>query len=240
MHSATVSEKLLSPMVLHYARSKQRHTAHTILYRVGDFYDAFLEYAAALADICDIALTSKDASRLLVDRMPKAGVPHYAVELKLRMMLAKGASVAVSDQVGPVTPGPGLGERRITRILMPGRSRTLSSSRLGQWRSSSPWTRRTRLERSPSPWWKCLQASYVPAPSTPSPLLCTKACSTMLFASATSSNETDATDKATSGSVVRCAADEECRRRQQPTRLEREARDIDAATHLVRCILFRT
>lgn len=120
MHSSTVNEKLLSPMMLHYVQTKRSQPAHLLLYRVGDFYEAFFEDAAALSDMCDIALTSKDAGRSLPDRVPMAGVPHHALDSKLRMLLAKGASVAVADQVGPVTPGPGLVERRVTRILTPG------------------------------------------------------------------------------------------------------------------------
>lgn len=120
LHTSTVDLSLLSPMMLHYVHTKQSHPSHLLLYRVGDFYEAFFEDAQTLSEVCDIALTSKDGGKALAARVPMSGVPHHALQGKLRPLLEAGISIAIAEQLTPVRPGYALVERRVTRVLTPG------------------------------------------------------------------------------------------------------------------------
>jgi len=118
---ATIDKSLLSPMMREYVMTKSSlNPAHLLLYRVGDFYEAFFEDAHQLSTLCDITLTSKDGGKLLRKRVPMSGVPHHALQAKLRPVLEAGVSVAIAEQLTPVRPGFNLVERRVTRILTPG------------------------------------------------------------------------------------------------------------------------
>lgn len=115
----------------HYVATKQSLRAQldvpdsrvlVLLYRVGDFFESFFEDAVQLASTCDIALTSKDAGKALGTRVPMAGVPHYAVDDKIRMLLEKNVTVAIVDQVQTAadTPSGKLVKRAVTRLITPG------------------------------------------------------------------------------------------------------------------------
>lgn len=116
--SSTVPISKLPPMLQHFVRTKRDRPDFLLLYRVGDFYETFFEDASAFSAAADIALTSKPAGRFL-ERVPMAGVPHFSLDDKIKILLDQGLKVAVCDQVGAVVKG-GLVERRVTRIITPG------------------------------------------------------------------------------------------------------------------------
>lgn len=62
-----------------------------LLFRLGDFYEAFYEDAARLACACDIALTKRNMVAM-------AGIPSHSVyAIYLPRILAKGFKVAIAD-----------------------------------------------------------------------------------------------------------------------------------------------
>lgn len=124
---------LLSPMMQHYVVTK-RNLSKTLsvspssprklvqMYRVGDFFESFFEDASLLSSVCQIALTSKDAGKALGTRVPMAGVPHYAIDDKIKMLLSQNITVAVVDQVQSAVDVPAgkLVKRAVTRLITPG------------------------------------------------------------------------------------------------------------------------
>ncbi|CDF38168.1 unnamed protein product [Chondrus crispus] len=106
--TATVDPNLLSPMMHHYVQTKRKICRDLacasdrkllLMYRVGDFFESFFEDAALLSAVCDLALTSKEAGKALGARVPMAGLPHYAIDDKIKMLLHHRVTVAVVDQV---------------------------------------------------------------------------------------------------------------------------------------------
>ena len=87
-----------------------------LLYRMGDFYEAFDDDARILARDAHVTLTSRGLGRS--GRVPMAGIPHHALNHYLARLLAAGHTVALAEQVGEV--GRGLVERAVTRVLTPG------------------------------------------------------------------------------------------------------------------------
>jgi DNA mismatch repair protein MutS len=83
-----------------------------LLFRLGDFYEMFLEDAVEAAPILNVALTKRGET-------PMCGVPYHAARGYLEKLLAAGKRVALCEQVGEVQTGK-LVRREITRILSPG------------------------------------------------------------------------------------------------------------------------
>ena len=104
-----------------YLALRAQHPDALLLFRMGDFYEAFDDDAAVLAETLGIALTSRPLGKA-EGRVPMAGVPHHALERYLEQLVAAGHRVALAEQVE--TPGAGAGaglvERRVTRVVTPG------------------------------------------------------------------------------------------------------------------------
>jgi DNA mismatch repair protein MutS len=114
-----------TPMMAQYLRIKADHPETLVFYRMGDFYELFLDDAKKAARLLDITLTSRGASAGAP--IPMAGVPVHAVETYLARLVRLGESVAICEQVGEVGAGKGPVERKVVRIVTPG---TLTESDL--------------------------------------------------------------------------------------------------------------
>ncbi|MCC6627522.1 MAG: DNA mismatch repair protein MutS [Chloroflexi bacterium] len=99
-----------------YLQLKQQHPHALLLYRLGDFYEAFDEDADVVARDARITLTSRNFGRS--GRVRMAGIPHHALNHYLGRLLAAGHTLAIAEQMSE--PGRGLVERAVTRVLSPG------------------------------------------------------------------------------------------------------------------------
>jgi DNA mismatch repair protein MutS len=112
-----------TPIRRQYLEIKRRHSDAILLFRIGDFYEAFDDDARLLAKELDIMLTSKEMGRNL--RVPLAGVPHHSLERHLATLISRGHRVAICEQL-TATPvkggssGRGLIERDVVRVVTPG------------------------------------------------------------------------------------------------------------------------
>ncbi len=112
-----------TPLRKQYLDIKARHRDAILLFRIGDFYEAFDDDARIIARDLDIVLTSKPMGRNI--RVPLAGVPHHSLERHLATLLANGHRVAICEQLtdAPVkggAAGRGLIERDVVRVVSPG------------------------------------------------------------------------------------------------------------------------
>src|SRR5262245_18757807 len=82
-----VSATPLTPMMRQYHAWKQRYPDYLLLFRLGDFYEAYHEDAAVAARTLDIALTSRQKGE---GAIPMAGVPHHALEVYLARLVRAG------------------------------------------------------------------------------------------------------------------------------------------------------
>ena len=88
-----------------------------LLFRMGDFYETFLDDAKIAAKILGLALTSREKG---VDGIPMAGFPHHQLDAYIAKIIAAGYRVAVCDQVEDPKKAKGLVKRAITRIVSAG------------------------------------------------------------------------------------------------------------------------
>ena len=108
----------LTPMLRHYLEVKREHPDAILLYRMGDFYEAFFEDAERAAPVLEIALTARHRGR--ESEAPMCGVPHHALELYLGKLIQAGFRVAICDQVEDPREAKGLVRREVTRVVTPG------------------------------------------------------------------------------------------------------------------------
>lgn len=106
-----------TPMMKQYAKLKQEHGDCLLLFRLGDFYELFLDDAKIAAEVLDIALTSRD--RGSDGRIPMAGVPYHALDSYLYKLVKAGYRVAIGEQVSE-PDGKGIVDREVVRIVTPG------------------------------------------------------------------------------------------------------------------------
>lgn len=83
-----------------------------LLFRLGDFYEAFYEDATTLSEALDVTLTKR------ID-VPMAGIPVQTLEQYLEKLIAKNMCVAIAEQVEDPKATKGIVKRKVTQILSP-------------------------------------------------------------------------------------------------------------------------
>jgi len=107
-----------TPMMQQYLRIKAEHPDLLLFYRMGDFYELFMDDAVRAAKLLDITLTQRGATNGQPIKM--AGVPYHAAEQYLARLVKMGESVAICEQIGDPAISKGPVERKVVRIVTPG------------------------------------------------------------------------------------------------------------------------
>lgn len=101
-----------TPLMCQYLALKRELPEGTILmFRLGDFYEAFGEDAVVASPIMGATLACRG-------KRPMCGVPFHAIDKYIAKLVKVGKSVALSEAVEAV--GDGVPRREITRIVTPG------------------------------------------------------------------------------------------------------------------------
>ncbi len=108
---------MTTPVRRQYLQIKRQYPDAILFFRLGDFYETFDEDAKIVAQVCDIALTSRPVGKGV--RVPLAGVPYHAADTYIAKLLKAGYKVAICEQEGN-TPVKGLVPRRVVRVVTPG------------------------------------------------------------------------------------------------------------------------
>jgi DNA mismatch repair protein MutS len=110
-------EQFNTPMMQQYKKIKEKYSDCLVLYRMGDFYELFLEDAHIGSKVLNITLTGKSNGKN--GRIPMAGVPYHAVDAYLAKLVQAGYKVAICEQLSPPNK-KGLVERDVVRVVTPG------------------------------------------------------------------------------------------------------------------------
>ncbi len=106
-----------TPMMKQYMEIKKNYQDCLLFYRMGDFYELFMEDAHIGARILNITLTSKHNGKN--GKIPMAGVPYHAVDAYLNKLVKAGYKVAICEQVS-LPNKYGLVDREVVRVVTPG------------------------------------------------------------------------------------------------------------------------
>jgi len=109
-----------SPMMIQWHACKKQAGDALLLFRLGDFYEAFYDDALTLARDLDLTLTKRQD-------IPMAGVPAHSADGYIDRLVGKGHKVAVAEQLEDPSQTKGIVRREIVRIVTPG---TLVNSEL--------------------------------------------------------------------------------------------------------------
>ena len=107
-----------TPMMQQYRALKVRAGEALLLFRMGDFYELFLDDAERAAPLLDLVLTTRD--RDTPEPVPMCGVPVHAIEGYIRKLLQAGHAVAIAEQVEDPKQAKGLVRREIVEVVTPG------------------------------------------------------------------------------------------------------------------------
>lgn len=100
-------------MMAQWHACKQEAPETILLFRLGDFYEAFYEDAELISKELDLTLTKRQ-------EIPMAGVPHHICDTYIDRLIAKGYRVAIAEQMENPKEVKGIVKREIVRIVTPG------------------------------------------------------------------------------------------------------------------------
>ena len=118
MNSKTVDRTKITPMMRQYLSIKDENPGVIILFRLGDFYEAFFEDANLLSRELELTLTGRSAG--LEERVPMCGVPHHAVNVYIEKLVEKGYRIGICEQLEDPKEATGIVERGLTQIISKG------------------------------------------------------------------------------------------------------------------------
>jgi DNA mismatch repair protein MutS len=108
----------LTPMMRQYRALKDQHPHAILLFRLGDFFEAFFEDAHIVSRELQLTLTSRPVAK--GRRIPMCGLPHHALRTYLRRLIDRGHRVAICDQVEDPRQTRTLVRREVVRVVTPG------------------------------------------------------------------------------------------------------------------------
>ncbi len=113
-----MSKKKNTPMMTQYLAIKESYPDAILFYRMGDFYEMFLEDAKKAASILEIALTSRNKND--DSPIPMCGIPFKAADAYIAKLIGSGCKVAVCEQMEDAAATKGLVKREVVRVITPG------------------------------------------------------------------------------------------------------------------------
>lgn len=109
-----------TPMMQQWHACKAKAKDAILLFRLGDFYEAFYEDAVEISKEIQLTLTQRQG-------VPMCGVPYHSSESYIDQLLEKGKKIAIAEQVEDPKQTKGLVKREVVRVITPG---TITNSTL--------------------------------------------------------------------------------------------------------------
>ena len=106
---STETSRKTSPMMSQWYACKQKAKDALLLFRLGDFYEAFYEDAKLLSETVDVTLTQRQG-------VPMSGVPAHAAEGYIEKLVEKGFLVAIAEQTEDPKAVKGIVKREVVRF----------------------------------------------------------------------------------------------------------------------------
>ena len=110
--------KNLTPAWKQYLSIKEDYIDSILLYRMGDFYEAFDNDAEILSSQLQITLTKKEFGKGQVHLL--AGIPFHSLDNHLPILVERGFRIAICEQIGLEPNSQGIIDRKVVRVVSPG------------------------------------------------------------------------------------------------------------------------
>lgn len=118
MNSFEVDIEKATPMMRQFLSVKLKQQDCVLLYRLGDFYECFMEDAIAVSRELELTLTARDGGEL--GKVPMAGIPVKSIDNYLPKLLDAGLKVAICEQLEDPSTTKGLVKRGVVRVVTAG------------------------------------------------------------------------------------------------------------------------
>ena len=109
----------VTPMMRQYLEVKQNYPDAILFFRMGDFYEMFMDDAIVASKELEIALTSRSKTED-GEKNPMCGVPYHAADAYIDKLIAKGYKVAICEQLEDPALAKGIVKRDVIRVVTPG------------------------------------------------------------------------------------------------------------------------
>lgn len=106
-------ETKTTPMMVQWKALKNEAKEALLLFRLGDFYEAFHEDATELATYAEVTLTQRQG-------IPMAGIPAQSLDTYLDRLVKAGKLIAIAEQIEDPKEAQGIVKRGIVRMVSSG------------------------------------------------------------------------------------------------------------------------
>ncbi|MGK2906064.1 MAG: DNA mismatch repair protein MutS [Desulfuromonadales bacterium] len=107
-----------TPMMQQYLEIKADYPDSILFFRMGDFYEMFLEDAVVASRILDITLTARNKGA--AEEIPLCGIPFHSYQPYVAKLVQHGHNVAICEQVEDPRTAKGIVKRAVVRVVTPG------------------------------------------------------------------------------------------------------------------------
>ncbi|MDN3508103.1 MAG: DNA mismatch repair protein MutS [Simkaniaceae bacterium] len=104
---------MTTPMMQQWNTCKKKAGEAILLFRLGDFYEAFHDDAQKLSDLLGLTLTQRHG-------IPMSGIPYHAAEKYIEKLIGKNQRIAIAEQTEDPKETKGIVKREIVRTISPG------------------------------------------------------------------------------------------------------------------------
>lgn len=118
MQAVTATAEL-TPMMRQYLEIKSSYPDAILFFRLGDFYEMFLDDAVKASRILDITLTSRNKQADGGD-VPLCGIPFHSATPYIAKLVEAGEKVAICEQVEDPKSAKGIVRREVVKVVTPG------------------------------------------------------------------------------------------------------------------------
>jgi DNA mismatch repair protein MutS len=108
-----------TPMMRQYLEIKTQYPDAVLFFRLGDFYEMFLDDAVKASRILDITLTSRNRNTDGAD-VPLCGIPYHSAGPYIAKLIEAGEKVAICEQVENPRLAKGIVKREVVKVITPG------------------------------------------------------------------------------------------------------------------------
>ena len=108
----------ITPMMQQYLEIKADYPDAILFFRMGDFYEMFLQDAVIASRVLNITLTARNKGA--AEEIPLCGIPFHSCQPYVAKLVQHGHNVAICEQVEDPKTAKGIVKRAVVRVVTPG------------------------------------------------------------------------------------------------------------------------
>ncbi|MGD1833435.1 MAG: DNA mismatch repair protein MutS [Sphaerochaetaceae bacterium] len=108
-----MAEKKITPMMKQYLDIKREYAGEVLFFRLGDFYEMFLDDAKEVSRLLNLTLTHRNGIMM-------CGIPYHAAKTYIKRLLDEGKKIAICEQVKMPEESGAIATREVVQVISPG------------------------------------------------------------------------------------------------------------------------